>query len=108
PLPARWRLRIPRPVAGCAVVALFAAGPLSRTSPARRLAAVRRGRRAALVAPAERTRHSHALFGRPALAAVRRGDLRRTHRRPGGARRAHPVSRGTAAHGGPARGVRPA
>ena len=66
------RLRLPRSAAGRAGAALHAAGPVPRASAARRVAAVRRGRRAALVASAERTRHANALLGRPALAAVRR------------------------------------
>ena len=48
---------------------LHAAGSLPRAPAARRGAAVRRRRRPALVAPAERARHADALLGRPALAA---------------------------------------
>ena len=55
---------------------------------ARRGAPVRRGRRAALVAPAERARRAHALLRRSRLAAVRRRSLRARHRRPRRARRA--------------------
>ena len=61
------------------------------TSPARRGPAVRRGRRAALVASAERPRRAHPLLRRPRLAAVRRGPLRARHRRCLGARRAGAV-----------------
>ena len=51
------------------VLALMcAAGPVSRAPPARRVAAVRRGRRAALVASAERARDQDTLLRRSALA----------------------------------------
>ena len=53
PVPAGRRVRVPRSAAGRAVAALYEAGSLSRTSPAGRLAAVRRGGRSALVASAE-------------------------------------------------------
>ena len=55
------------------VLALLYARPdiVPRAPAARRVAAVRRGRRAALVASAERTRHADALLGRSAVAAVR-------------------------------------
>ena len=80
-VPAGRRVRIPRSAAGRPVAALCEAGSVSFSSPAGRLAAVRRGGRPALVASASRTRNTHAMFGRSAVAAVRRGDLRRTHRR---------------------------
>ena len=72
PLSARRRVRIPRPAAGRAGAALCAARLVPRASAARRVAAVRRGRRAALVASAERPRHADALLGRSPVAAVRR------------------------------------
>src|SRR5206468_11264573 len=71
-IPAGRRLRIPRPAAGCTVAAVFETGSLSFASGAGRVAAVRPGRRATLVASAGWTRHADAMLGRPALAAVRR------------------------------------
>ena len=81
PVSARRRVRLPRSAAGRAGAALLAAGSVPRAPAAGRVAAVRRGRRAALVASAERARHAHALLGRSALAAVRRRRLRLAHRR---------------------------
>ena len=52
-----------------------------------------RGRRAALVAPAQRPGHPHALLGRPALAALRGRALRPDDGRRRRARRARPVPR---------------
>ena len=63
------------------------AGADARASAARRGAAVRRGRRAALVAAAVGPGRAHADLRRPRLAAVRRRPLRRGHRRSRGARR---------------------
>ena len=54
-------------------------------------APVRRGRRAALVASAERPRRAHPVLRRPGLAAVRRRPLRPRHRRRLGARRVRAV-----------------
>ena len=72
-------------------------------------APVRRGRRAALVASAERPRRAHAVLGRPRLAAVRGRPLRARHRRRGGARRARcRSSRMRPLGAGRARGLRPA
>ena len=60
-------------------------------------APVRRGRRAALVAPAERARRAHPVLRRPGLAAVRGGPLRPRHRRRVGARRVRAVPHHAAA-----------
>ena len=62
-------------------------GSLSRAHSAGRVAAVRGGRRAALVASAGRTRHADAVLRRSAVAAVCRRRLRRAHRRRVGPRR---------------------
>ena len=64
------------------VMALVHAAPEMHAGadPPRGVAPVPRGRRAALVAPADGPRHPHADLRRPALAAVRREPLRR--RRP--------------------------
>src|SRR5205807_8240527 len=59
PVPARGCLRIPRPASGCSVAPVRETGSLSFTSPAGLLAAVRRGRRTTLVAPARRARNAH-------------------------------------------------
>ena len=66
-------------------------------SAARRGAAVRRGRRAALVAAAFRAGRAHAHLRRPRLARLRGRALRRRHRRRRGARRDGAVPRGPAA-----------
>ena len=84
---------------------LHAPRHLPRPPAARRVAAVRRGRRAALVASAERPRHAHALLRRPAVAAVRRRRVRLADRRRVGARRGRAVSRGAAARAGPVGGL---
>ena len=97
PVSARRRVRLPRSAPGRAGADLRAAGPLPRAPAARGVAAVRRGRRAALVASAERTRHADALLRRSALAAVRGRQLRVADRRRVGAGRSRPVSRGAAA-----------
>ena len=62
-------------------LAAVAAGAHARAPAARRGAAVRRGRRAALVAAAIRAGRAHAHLRRPRLARLRRGALRRRHRR---------------------------
>ena len=54
------RVRLPRPAAGRDGVRLRRAGGGARAHPARRGAPVRRGRRAALVASAQRARRAHA------------------------------------------------
>src|SRR5688500_1219293 len=81
PIAARWRLRFPRSTAGRRRADLHAARAVPGTSAARRVAAVRRRGCAALVAPAEWTRHAYALLRRPAVAAVCRGRLRCAHGR---------------------------
>ena len=105
PLPAGRRVRLPRSAAGRAGADVRAAGSVPRAPAARRVAAVRRGRRAALVAPAERARHAHALLRRPALAAVRGRRVRLADRRRVGARRSGAVPRGAAARARPVRGL---
>ena len=58
-----------------------------------RIAPIRRGGRAALVAPSRRPRNTDTVLRRPPVAPLRRGRLRPSHRRHGRARRARPVSR---------------
>ena len=74
------RLRLPRSAAGRAGAALSRAGARARAHPARRVAAVRRRRRAALVARAGRPGRAHALLRRSAVAGLRHAALHR--RRP--------------------------
>ncbi len=71
-------------------------------------APVRRRRRAALVAPAERPRRPHPVLRRPRLAAVRGRPLRPHDRRRIRARRARAVPHHARARPGRARGLRPA
>ena len=78
-LPARRRLRLPRPAPGRARALRRPPRSAARAPPARRRPPVRGRRRPALVAPAERAGHAHALLRRHALAAVRRRALRRDH-----------------------------
>ena len=68
-LPEQRRLRLPRPAAGRDGARLRRAGAGAGAHPARGGAPVRRGRRAALVAPAERPRRAHPVLRRPRLAA---------------------------------------
>src|SRR5262245_55006162 len=70
-LPAWWGIRIPRPASGRSRAARREARPVPRAAAPGRVAAVRRGRRAALVASAERTRDADPVLGRPVVAAVR-------------------------------------
>ncbi len=74
-------VRLPRPAPGLHGVRVRGARDRARASPALRRAAVRGGRRAALVARARRARRAHAILGRPRVAAVRRRSLRQRHRR---------------------------
>ena len=69
-LPGRRRHRLSRPVAGRDGAGLGRAGDAARADPARRVAPVRRRRRAALVARAGRRRRAHAFLRRPAVAAA--------------------------------------
>ena len=78
-LPGQRCLRLPRPAAGRDGARGVEAGADARASPARRGAAVRRGRRAALVAAAVGTGGAHAHLRRPGLAGVRRRPLRPGH-----------------------------
>ena len=96
-LPVGRRLRVPRPAPG-----RHGAGPRRARDhpgahPPRGVAPVPRGRRAALVAPADGPRHPHADLRRPGLAAVRRRLLHRGHRRRGDPRRAGRLPQGPAA-----------
>ena len=94
-LPAGRRVRLPRPAAGRDGARRCTRPDLAREHLLRAAAPpVRRGRRAALVARAERPRHAHALLGRPALAALRGGALRPHDRRRRRPRRAGAVPRG--------------
>ena len=63
--PARRRLRVPRPAPGRDGARAGAPRARARAPPARGGPAVPRGRRPALVAPAERPRDAHPLLGRP-------------------------------------------
>ena len=96
-LPARRRVRLPRSAAGRDGAVVRAARPRARAPAARRGAAVRRRRRAALVARADRPRPPHALLRRSALAAVRRRRVRAHDRRRRRPRRARAVPQGAAA-----------
>ncbi len=96
-LPGGRRLGLPGPASGCDVVHGRTARAGARASAARGIPAVRRGRRAALVACARRQGRPDPYLGRPALAPVRGAPLRRGHGRRRGARRAGAVSRGSAA-----------
>ena len=87
---------------------LCAADDLSRAPASGRVAAVRRRRRPALVASAERTRHADAMLRRSAVAAVCRRRLCRAHRRCVGARRSRAVPRSAAARARPVGSLRPA
>ena len=68
-LPEQRRVRLPRPAAGRDGVRLRRAGARARAHPARGGPPVRRGRRAALVAPAERARRADPVLRRPRVAA---------------------------------------
>ena len=81
------------------------AGSVSRAPAACSVAAVRRGRRAALVAPARRTRHAHPVLRRSALASVRHRRLRVADRRRARARRGHPLPRGRTARAAAIRNI---
>ena len=64
-LPGRRRLWLSRPAAGRDGAGVGRPGDAARADRAQRVAPVRRGRRAALVACAGRRRRAHALLGRP-------------------------------------------
>ena len=77
-LPAGWRVRIPRPIAGCRRPRLSSARCHPPTDSLPRRPAVRRRRRDALVARRHRIRFADTLFGRPRLASLcNRGICRR-------------------------------
>jgi cyclic beta-1,2-glucan synthetase len=107
-LSVEWRVRIPRSVAGCHGVRVSRPGHRARAHSARRGAAVRRGRRAALVAPAHGTRNAHSVLGRSRVAPVRRRSLHPHHGRRCRAGRGGAVHRDASARAARARGVRPA
>ncbi len=86
-LPGRWRDRISRPAPGRDGIGDDKAGAAARPAAAARVAPVRRGRRAALVARTDRGRRSHPFERRPAVVALRSRALRRDEQRPGGAGR---------------------
>ena len=94
------RLRLPRPASGRHGAHACPAGDDAGAHPARGGAAVRRGRRPALVVPAGRPGRSHAHFRRPGMARHGRGALCRDHGRHGRPRRACAVHRrpGAEAH----------
>src|SRR4029079_6198385 len=70
-LPVERRLWLSRPVAGRDGVGRGAARAAARADPASRRAPVSRGRRATLVAAAQRAGRAHAHLGRSRLAGVR-------------------------------------
>ena len=70
-IPARRRIRFSRSTSGRAGAHVHASGAVSRAPSCRGLAAIRRGRRATLVASAQRTRNQNALLRRPPVAPVR-------------------------------------
>ena len=82
-LPGERRLRVPRPAAGRHGADGVSPVDGPRSADARGGAAVRRRRRAALVAARHGPGRAHAHLGRPPLAAVRRRPLRRHDRRCG-------------------------
>ena len=107
PLSARRRVRLPRSAPGRPRADVHPAGSLPRAAVARGVQAVRRRRRAALVASAGGTRHPYALLGRSALAPVCRGPVRVADRRHGGARRGRRLPRRHAARSRPDGELRP-
>ena len=92
-LPVGRRVRLPRPAAGRLGLHPAPARRVPRADRAPRGAPVRRGRRAALVAPARRPRPAHALRRRPRVAALPHRRLRARDGRCERARRARAVSR---------------
>jgi cyclic beta-1,2-glucan synthetase len=80
PIPVRGCVRLSRSAAGCACALVHEAGSLSGSSPACRVATVRRRRRPTLVASTVRPRYADAMLRRFTLAAVCRGYLCRSDR----------------------------
>ena len=80
-LPVGRRLRLPRPAAGRDGPGAHPPAPAARAPAAVRQPPVRRGRRAALVAPAVGPRRAHALLRRLPVAAAGAVPLRAGHRR---------------------------
>ena len=107
-LPAGRGVRLPRSAPGYDGPRAGPAGPHPRAPASRRRAPVRRRRRAALVARADRTGHAHPLLRRPVVAAIRGGPLRADDRRRGRVRRAGAVPGGPRARPGGSGSVHPA
>ena len=107
-LPAGRRVRLPRPAAGRDGAALRRARTGARAHPPRGGPAVRRRRRAALVARTDRPRTAEPMLRRSALAAVRGRRVRARHRRHGLLDEHVPFLDGAAASRRRGRGLRPA
>ena len=107
-LPAGRGVRLPRPAPGHDGAGSGSTRSRPRAPAARSRPPVRRGRRPALVARAERPRHAHPLLGRPAVAALRGRSLRADDRRHGCPRRERGLPGRHAARPGRAGGLHPA
>ncbi len=79
-LPGKRSVGLPRSTPGCHGIVHGTADRRAGANPACSLAAVRGRRRAALVAPGDRSGHQDAGLGRPDLAALRARALSRGHR----------------------------
>ncbi len=96
-LPGERRVWISRSAAGCDGAGGGAPAAAARADPARGGAAIPRGRRAALVAAAQRPGRAHAHLRRSRVAGLRHGALHSAHRRSRDSRRRASVHRRTAA-----------
>ena len=105
-LPGQRCVRVPRPAPGRAGAHVHAARADPRAPLESGRAPVRGGRRSTLVECPRRSRHPHALLGRPALAPLRGRRVRQGNRRPRRSRRARPFPRGASRPARRARGVR--
>ena len=106
-LPVGRGVRLPRPAAGRDGPGLRRRGAGASSDPAGGGPAVRRGRRATLVAPAGGPRRSHPHLRRPVFPALRHLPPRRHHRRRGPAGRAGPVPARASPGTRSGRGLRP-
>ncbi len=107
-LPGGRRLGLPRSASGRPLAHGRAARAGARSAAARRLPAVRGGRRPALVARSRRQGGANQDLRRSPVASLRGPPLRRGHRRSRSARRAGPVPRGGSARAGGDGSVLPA